>query len=443
MSSVSQVEMSLKHIMEERANVLARETGCIERQRKFSGADLLQTLVFGWLSHPDASLETLASVATLREVEVTDTAVHKRFTQACAHFLHAILEEMTGVVVEADRQVPLELVNRFEAIVLEDSSTVALPNELVTCWQGCGGAPGEGHAALKLHVRWELKRGSLQGPKLTHGRTSDRSSPFKEEPLPAGSLYIADLGYLDWGSIAARRAAGSYTLTRAQARTLYWTVEGKPLQLDPLLPHQVGQTKELWVRVADEHRYLMRLLIIRVPEEVAKRRRADLEAEALRRNRPLRQRAWELADWTILLTDAPAHLLSLQEALVLLRERWQMEMLYKLWKQYGRIDEWRTANQWRILCELYAKLIGLLLQHWLVILFAWQDEQRSLVKLAQVVRDTACSLLEALAGSRSLCSALQSIQRRMRSGCQMNKRRKHPNSAQLLRRGSTNWALGP
>src|SRR6266567_4087701 len=78
--------MSLKHIMEERANVLARETGCIERQRKFSGADLLQTLVFGWLSHPDASLETLASVATLREVEVTDTAVHKRFTPLMCPF---------------------------------------------------------------------------------------------------------------------------------------------------------------------------------------------------------------------------------------------------------------------------------------------------------------------------------------------------------------------
>jgi hypothetical protein len=157
MASLSQVECSLKHILEERANVLARETGCIERQRKFSGADLLQTLVFGWLSHPDASLEALASVATLREVEVTDTAIHKRFTQACAHFLHAILEEMTSVVVEAEREVPLELVSRFEAIVLEDSSTVALPNESVTCWQGCGGAPGEGHAAVKLHVRLPVK----------------------------------------------------------------------------------------------------------------------------------------------------------------------------------------------------------------------------------------------------------------------------------------------
>ena len=66
--------------------------------------------------------------------------------------------------------------------------------------------------------------------------------------------------------------------------------------------------------------------------------------------------------------------------------------------------------------ELYAKLIGLLLQHWLILLFAWQDRQCSLVKLAQVVRDTARSLLEALAGDRSLRSALQVIQRRMGGG---------------------------
>ena len=94
MMSVTQVEQSLKHILEERANVLARETGCIKRQRKFSGADLVQTLVFGWLSHPDASLETLASLATIRKVEGTDTAIHKRFTKPCAQFLHAVFEEM-------------------------------------------------------------------------------------------------------------------------------------------------------------------------------------------------------------------------------------------------------------------------------------------------------------------------------------------------------------
>ena len=87
-----------------------------------------------------------------------------------------------------------------------------------------------------------LNGGRGIGPKLSHGRIIDRSSPFKDEDLPMGSLSIADLGYLAWGAIAARRAAGSYTLTRAQARTNYWTPEGKRLELDALLPQQVGQT---------------------------------------------------------------------------------------------------------------------------------------------------------------------------------------------------------
>jgi hypothetical protein len=188
MANVAYVEQSLKHILEDRANVLARDTGCIERQRKFSGADLLQTLIFGWLSHPAASLETLASMAALREVSVTDTAVHKRFNERCARFLHAVLEEMTSIVVTAPNEVPLTLLRRFSSVVLEDSSSIALPDELAECWQGCGGLPRQGQAALKLHVRWELRRGQLRGPSLTSGRTDDRSSPFKDDPLPKGKF---------------------------------------------------------------------------------------------------------------------------------------------------------------------------------------------------------------------------------------------------------------
>ena len=133
----------------------------------------------------------------------------------------------------------------------------------------------------------------------------------------------------------------------------------------------------------------------------------------------------------------------MQEAIVLQRERWQIELLYKLWKQYGSVDEWHTENCWRILCELYAKLIGVLLQHWLIVLFAWQDEQRSLVKLAQVIRDGSLSFVEAFAGYRSLHDVILAIARRMRSGCEMNKRKKHPNSAQLLLEGLSAWLLSP
>ena len=199
--------------------------------------------------------------------------------------------------------------------------------------------------------------------------------------------------------------------------------------------------KEMRVQVGASQRLPMRLLLLRVPKKIGDKRRADLLADAQRRGQRVSEETLRLADWTLLITDAPAKRLRFEEALVLLRERWQMEWLYKLWKQHGQVDEWRTSNPWRVLCEVYAKLIGVLLQQWLIVLFAWHDPQRSLVKLAQVVRDTSWTLMDALVGKRSVRPALQLIGRRTRSGCQMNKRKKHPNSAQLLEQEAVEWAL--
>ena len=56
----------LQSILEERADALAKQTGCIVRAAQVQWSDLLQTLVFGWQQHPDASLEQLASTAELR-----------------------------------------------------------------------------------------------------------------------------------------------------------------------------------------------------------------------------------------------------------------------------------------------------------------------------------------------------------------------------------------
>ena len=65
MSSVAYLSEQLFHVLEERADTVAKDTGCVQRKRKFSGASLLQTVVFGWQQHPDASLEQLASTAAV------------------------------------------------------------------------------------------------------------------------------------------------------------------------------------------------------------------------------------------------------------------------------------------------------------------------------------------------------------------------------------------
>src|SRR5437763_3033979 len=112
-----------------------------------------------------------------------------------------------------------------------------------------------------------LKRGQLWGPSLTDGRASDRSSPFNEVDLPAGSFYVADLGYFNLDRIVARRAAQSSTLTRPQSSTVFFPASGKRLPLKTVLPPRVGQIKQMPVLVGVKQRHPMRLLMMRVPEE--------------------------------------------------------------------------------------------------------------------------------------------------------------------------------
>ena len=79
-------------------------------------------------------------------------------------------------------------------------------------------------------------------------------------------------------------------------------------------------------------------------------------------------------------------LLSLEEALEIGRARWQIELLFKLWKSEGRIDESTSQKPYRVLCELYAKLVAMVVQHWVLLVSGWEHVDRSLVKMAQTVR---------------------------------------------------------
>ena len=120
-----------------------------------------------------------------------------------------------------------------------------------------------------------------------------------------------------------------------------------------------------------EDRLPARLLAVRVPKRVAAARRAKILAEAKREGETPSARKLALAEWTLLVTNAPPEVLAIREALVLARARWQIELLFKLWKDEGHLDEWRSADPTRILCEVYAKLVAMVLQHWLLLVGCW------------------------------------------------------------------------
>ena len=118
--------------------------------------------------------------------------------------------------------------------------------------------------------------------------------------------------------------------------------------------------------------------------------------------------------------------------MVVLRLRWQIELLFKLWKSHGHLDEWRTVNPARILCEVYAKLLALVLQQWMIVAGGWGDPEPSLFKAAQVVRSYAAELASAYGHEGQFVTVLQTMARVLKRTARMNKRRTTPTTAQRL-----------
>jgi hypothetical protein len=266
---------------------------------------------------------------------------------------------------------------------------------------------------------------------VQNGRTHDRAAPQQTE-FPAGALRLADLGYFCLEVFSTLQEHGCYWLSRLHALVQVLDAQGQELPLVAWLADRPEPQLDLPVFLGAAQQVPARLLVVRVPPEVAEARRQRLREEAKRKGQSVSARRLALAAWTLLVTNVPASLLSLEEALVLARARWQIELLFKLWKDQGLLDESRSQKRWRRLCELYAKLLGLVIQHWLLVLTCWQHPDRSLRQAAQTIRRYATALALALPQAKRLALLLRQLQACLRVGCRITKRRKAPSTYQLL-----------
>lgn len=432
MATIPQVAGVLREVLGPVAERAARATGLVRRASKLPGARFVQTLVFGWLAQPTARLSQLAQTAATLGVAITAQGLDDRFGVASAECLREVLEEAVQVVLAADA-VAVPVLRRFTAVAVQDCATIGLPAALAAVWPGCGGGtPTSGAAALQLSVRLDLASGRLQGPYLEAGRTNDRATTVAALPLPPGGLRLADLGFFSVADLAAQDARGVYRLSRWQVGTAVATAEGEPQEMLALLAADEAATVDRPVLLGAQQRLPVRLLATRVPQAVADERRRRLRAAARAKGRAVSAARLRRCGWTVLLTTVPADRLTLREALVLARARWQIELLFKLWKSHLRVDEWRSANPWRILTEVYAKLLAALVQHWLVLVGCWHHPDRSSVTAAQAIRAHAPHLAATFAAHPQLCHALQAVARSLAAAGRLTKRHTAPSTAHLL-----------
>ncbi len=433
MSSVAEIGQAIKSVLSTVADEVARETGFTERESKLTGAKFAQTTVLGWLNKPDASLDELCRTAASIGVTITPQGLDQRFTPEAAALLREVLNAAISEVITSE-PVAIPILRRFNGVIVQDSSVISLPDVLAELWQGCGDSNGHHIAALKLQVRFDILNGTLHGPVLENGRTNDRGSALraKASPLPVGALHLADLGYFGLEQLRTIDHQGAFFLSRLFLQTALFGQEVQRLDLLAILEAAPEGQIDLPIQLGSREHLPVRLLAVRVAQEVADQRRRRIREEARLEGKTPSKVRLAYANWTILVTNVPKEQLSLAEAMVLSRVRWQVELLFKLWKSHGKLDEWRSQKPWRILCEVYAKLTAMVIQHWLSLVGCWAYPNRSLVKAAQTVRYYVPMLASAVAGHLDIALPIEQVQHCLAAGSRMNPRRKTPNAYQLL-----------
>jgi hypothetical protein len=431
MGIIAKVSAAVQAIFGTMAEEASKDHPVVLRKRKFTTATLAQTFVLGFLARPRASDEELAQTAALCGVEITPQAIEQRYTDRLAAFLEALFRRATRHIVAAQTSLA-PLLKRFSAVLILDSSTITLPDDLSERFPGCGGGHGGGAAAMKLQVQWNLRNGAIDPIVIESGRSCDYKTQLQSSPLTPGSLRITDLGYFDTEVFERFDKQGVYWLSRLQFGTSIFSPEGARLPLLEWLGKQHGPFADARILLGTERKVGCRLIAWRVPEEVANRRRQKLIAETRRKDgrTPSRERlAW--CDWTILVTNVPEEMLTPKEAAVLYRARWQIELLFKRWKSLGLIAELAGSTTVRQMVRLWARLLAVLVQHWLLLCSAWHDPGCSLAKACKAIRNHATLLITAIGDSARLEAVIQCFGRIIRKTARKNKRKK-PSTSELV-----------
>ena len=432
-------------------HALARSAKWLRRKGKIDAFEFLTALVFAQLSALRLTLN--AQIQGLSR-PVARQSFHQRFTAAAVTYFKAAfthcLQETLGW--EPAQPMAAALRQHFAAVYLLDSTSFDVPASLAAAFPACG---GDGSPAnVKVLLRYELSSGRLEPQRLLAGKSADQGLAQEVvQPLRKNELQISDKGFF---SSAAWRLAAAHAafLLCPLPRSIHLWLAGAdgvetPLDLAAALAHSPLATVE-WTAVllgqGPTRCGPVRVVACRLSAESAARQRAGVHTAARKQGRTPTAATLQLADWRILVTNAPAAQLPSAVLSYLYRMRWQIELIFRQCKWVLRLDVTESANPHRVQCEIWARLLAavvIFLWHAHVGASCWRQHgcELSFEKVNRLIQQWGLPLARALIKSRvELPHVLDDLWEHLLAGARKGRQKSRTNTWDQL---VTVWLAPP
>ncbi len=321
MDRIACLSKDLNEFFNEKADEISIAVGFIKRKRKLNGSSFIKAMVFGNIGVGDCSIETMCQLLNEDSIEITKQGL----------------------------------------------DYISLPSSMEDMYKGYGSSyrdcESNTKSGIKLQLVFDYLNQALDKLNLIEGIRSDQGYRDYLNGLSANDLLIFDLGYFVPSSFKQIDEAGAYFVSRYKSDTNIYDIETN--QKIELLECLEGQSLlEMEVLLGKEVKIKVRIICQKLTEEQSIiRRRANKLAKS--HGYTSSQKNQKLLDWSIFITNVPESKISAEQVLTVYRVRWQIELLFKLYKSHIRLDELK-GKPYRVLCELYAKLCAILIFHGIV-----------------------------------------------------------------------------
>ncbi|MGL6120118.1 MAG: IS4 family transposase [Fusobacteriaceae bacterium] len=253
---------------------------------------------------------------------------------------------------------------------LMDSTEIKLP---IKCKDKYKGAQLQ--STMKINLLLELLNFSIKNVSLNEGTKNEQNfSKYIYKHLSIDSLVLKDLGYFNFEDFKEIEDRNSFFISRLRAGTNFFSLNpspsysknGKIIEKTKYIVTnaaklgadlEVNQIREYSFFIGNE-KMPVKIVLTKLPEEVVDKRTKVIQ-ERERRNKKPSPIAREFLNISGYVTNLWGF--SSSEIIELYKMRWQIELLFKIFKSDFKIDKIKNLKTERVEAHIYATLIRILL----------------------------------------------------------------------------------
>ena len=417
----------LQLFLGELGDQLERVTGFVQRKSELNGSKLVQILALGSLEHGKTSLRGFCHVAQALGITLSASGLHQRLDGSAVELLRQVSQAWMSFESPGAMKAILA---PFPRVHIVDSTELHLPDQMAAVFRGSRTA-----ASLKVQLAYEYKQGRIEAIDVEAGCQPDQTSGLIEAVAGRGDLVLFDLGYFDQKRFARLDEAGVFFVSRLHVQAGVYATPDSPRALTLLeLVRGKGPCGELAYYLGSQARLAVRVLYYRLPDAVIDERRRKAHHAARKNGKTCSQHTLDSLEWLFFITNAPDIFLSVDQVAEVYRVRWQIELVFKVWKsemQFSSLGAWRVE---RILVQCYARLLALLVFHRLLEDYPQDHKgELSLIQAYQLLRRNTARLIGIVRRSFwGLVRFLKDLTDKLRRFALKTKRRKNPSTLARL-----------